>query len=520
VWADDATAVVELTEALRTANGTQRLRPIQAVAIREALKCGGLLLNARVGAGKTLVAALLCTLFEDMRPLMIVPGGHNRSKADPLGKTGREIAAYREHWKISHNLQIVSYNDISRDVDERLLATYRPGAIICDEADKLRRVTASGCARRIAKYMSATPGTLFFSMSGTMWKEGVRDFAHLAAWALRNGSPLPLIPSEIDQWHNVLKGERGLAPKVAAQLGCSVEDIPGAFRERLTQTPGVIISTDQFTDVPLTLERVAIDAGTRRELMTLYTDGVTPDGWDALEDGQDESESGTGTWAQARRLALGFYHRPDPVPPKPWMLARRGYARLVTRMMSEFNTELQVRRWAEKEQHPTWIKWRDIQPTFTPNFVPVWLTDSALTYCAEWGQAGGIVWTDHRAFAARLAQETGWRWFAGGGVDGSGMPIESCTDSTIIASRQANGTGRNLQRWNRALITACPGSGRDVEQLLGRQHREGQSKPVEVSIMIGCITHAEDLDKAIALSQQEEIEMGRVSKISTCTWRE
>jgi len=513
-WPDEADAAVsQLTEALRTPNGEQSLRPIQAVAIREALQCGGLILNGRVGCGKTLVAALLATLFEDIRPLMIVPGGFSE-------KTDRELEGYRAHWQLSHQIQTVTYNDISRDLDERLLRTYTPGIIIADECDKLRRVKSSGVARRVAAYMSSNPATGFVAMTGTLFKEGLNDWGHLANWALKDGAPVPRLPGEIDQWHRGLKGDQGAWPAMRAQLGVA-GDVKEAFRERVFTTPGIVISIDQFTGVPLTLETVAFDSGTRDVLQHLYETGETPDGLDTIDGGEGDAEGVATTWAIERQLSLGFYYRPDPKPPVPWAMARKKYFKLVRRMLASglFNTELQCRRQCEAEQHPIWMAWKAIQPTFEPRFVPVWLNTQALDYCKRWGRDGGIVWCDHRAFAQRLAAETGWRLFGAGGVDASGMPIELCTDRTIIASRQANGTGRNLQAWHRGLITAMPGNGRDAEQLFGRQHREGQLRPVEMSILFGCRAHANDLRKVMALSEQEAEEMGRQNKVLTCGWR-
>lgn len=517
-WRDESdSAVLELTSALRTCGGEQDLRPIQAVAIREALQVGGLLLNARVGAGKTLVAALLATLYEDLHPLMVVPGGFD-------GKTDRELAAYRKDWKLSHKIQCITYSDLARDVDERILRTYAPGALIFDEVDKLRRVTkgGSGTAKRVSAWMAARPQTLVFGMSGTLFKEGLKDFAHIANWALKDKAPVPRLPVDIDSWHRGLKGAKELWPAMRKQLGVGDVDVKSAFRERFFHSPGVIISTDQFTGVPLTLETIALDTGLQDVLQHLYETGETPDGLDVVDSLNDDAEAGAGTtWAAERQIALGFYYRPEPTPPMPWAQARKAYFKLVRRLLSSgmWNTELQVRRWLDGEQHPTWLKWRDIQGTFEPRFVPVWLNTRAIDHCKRWGRGGGIVWCDHRAFAHKLAAETGWRLFGPGGVDASGMPIEECRDRTIIASRQANGTGRNLQHWCRALITAMPANGRDAEQLFGRQHREGQLRPVEVSIIFGCRAHANDLRKVVTLSEEEAEEMGRQNKILTASWR-
>lgn len=510
----DPAAVAELSEAL-CPSGNQTLRPIQAMGIRECLQNGGVWLAARVGAGKTLVAGALATLYEDMRPLVIVPGGHG-------DKTELEFAGYRKlGWQLSHKIQVVSYSDIARDVDERLLSGYEPGILICDEVDKLRRVgkSGSGTAKRVAQYMAARPQTLMAAMSGTMFKEGLKDYGHILNWTLKKGAPCPELPGRIAAWHQALKegtATKGLWEELTG--GPPLVDFRRAFRERLWHSPGVLISVDCFDGVPLNLERVELDAD--EALDALYETGERPDGLDTVESESEDAEGIDGTWAVERQMALGFYYKPDPEPPEDWKKARRGWFRFVRRMIEAgaFNTELQVRRWAEREQEPLWLIWKAIQPTFNPRFVPVWLNSRAIEWCKEWGRSGGIIWTDHRAFAQRLSVETGWRWFAGGGKDQTGLMIENCRDRTIIASRQANGTGRNLQHWSRGLITAFPGNGRDAEQLLGRQHRDGQTVAVDIDVLTACRAHHNDIRKVVDLSLQEQAEMGRTNKVLTAGW--
>jgi hypothetical protein len=518
-WREDAdAAVTELTAALKTPDGDQDLRPIQAISIREALQVGGLVMNARVGAGKTLVAAILATLYADQRPLIFVPGGQD-------GKTDIELAEYRKHWQLAHEIHVETYNKLSNDLDEQLLRSYQPRVLICDEVSKLQNVQHGGSAMaaRVNSWMVAHPETMFMGLSGTLFKQGLKDFGHVVNWALKGKAPIPALPIEIESWQRGLKGNEGVWPKMRQQLGVPADaDVKRAFRERLFHTPGVIISVDQFTGVPLELETVALDSGTQQALAALYLTGELPDGLDVSPEvgGDEDAPAGT-TWAVERQLALGFYYKPDPAPPRPWAQARKRYFQLVRRQIlaGHFRTELQVRRWCEKIQDPTWLKWKALWPTFEPKFRPVWLNTKALDYAKVWGREGGIVWTDHRAFAQRLAAETGWRWFGPGGVDAEGLPIELCKDRTIIASRQANGYGRNLQHWNRALITALPGNGRDFEQLLGRQHREGQLRAVKADILFICRAHVADLRKVVSLSEQEAEEMGRQNKILTAGWR-
>lgn len=516
----------ELDAFFRKPGSTEQFRTIQAVGALECLRQGGLWLNGRVGCGKTLLSIMLATLYEDIHPLIVIPGGFEE-------KTEREFDGYRNAWKLTHKYNIITYNDLARDEDEQLLSTYAPGILICDEVDKLRRVTSSATAKRVAEWMAANPKTLFVGMTGTPFKDGLSDFAHVLCWGLKTGAPCPLEPGDIIRWDSALRG-KGSPRKLCLELGApeSYEDARKAFRTRLFDTPGVIISTDQFTGVPLTITRAEVDSGCTQALEHLAKTGERPDGWDTVDsqgddsgDGEDASDNGPGsTWAAERQLALGFFYTPDPEPPKLWLAARKAWFRFVRTQiqLGRFKTELQVRKAAIAGRFgelKAWLDWERMRPTFEPSFKPVWLSDNAIEYCKQWGREPGIIWTDHRAFADRLSGETGWAWFSGGGLSVDGARIEDASGQhPIIASRQANGTGRNLQAWHRALISAMPGNGRDFEQQLGRQHREGQRKPVEVTILESCGAHTRDVAKVLALSEDEREIMGRNNKALTAAW--
>jgi hypothetical protein len=521
----------ELDAFFRLPGSTESLRTIQAVGALECVRQGGLWLNGRVGCGKTLLSAMLATLYEDIRPLIVVPGGFEE-------KTEREFEGYRRHWRLTHRYDLITYNDVARDEDESLFDTYAPGILICDEVDKLRRVGPEGSAtaNRFAEFMAKAPKTIFVGMTGTPFKDGLKDFAHTLCWGLKDGAPCPLDPGDIVRWDTALRG-KGSVRKLCIELNVpeTVDDARKAFRSRLFDTPGVIISTDQFTGVPLVITRREHDAGCREALQHLAQTGERPDGWDTVDTQPDESGDGSegsgdsdnapgSTWAAARQLALGFFYTPDPEPPKLWAAARKAWFSFVRVQiqLQRFKTELQVRKAATAGKFgklKAWEDWERLKPTFEPSFKPVWLSDNAINYCKQWGREPGIIWTDHRAFADRLSSETGWAWYAGGGLSVDGSLIEDARGSdTIIASRQANGTGRNLQAWYRGLITAMPGNGRDFEQQLGRQHREGARRAVEIEVLEGCGEHTRDIAKVLSLSNDEREIMGRQNKALTAAW--
>src|SRR5690606_13398089 len=55
---------------------------------------------------------------------------------------------------------------------------------------------------------------------------------------------------------------------------------------------------------------------------------------------------------------------------------------------------------------------------------------------------------------------------------------------SMIASIASNATGRNLQTWSDNLVAGYLGSGSQAEQLIGRTHRHGQTKPVRVWVYV------------------------------------
>lgn len=314
-------------------------------------------------------------------------------------------------------------------------------------------------------------------------------------------------------------------------------------QKRMFETPGVMsVPTTalepklRVTLVELPLSKVEDDAFS----CLRSVECETPDGHPIAD--------AVSLWRHARELALGFYYRWDPRPPEPWLVARREWCAAVRDILSnngrELYTELQVanevrlavygrkcptckRRTTAKvcrgveeqvdtgeeghdgpiyrtegshaevetiaapkhhEASHAYEAWHAVRDTFVPNTVPVWIGDSALRYATEWTRRSvGIVWTEHRAFAEKLAELSGLPFYGRGGLDGGGRPIESADPKkSLIASIASNHVGRNLQAWSQSLVTSCPPTGRIVEQMIGREHRPGQRNDVHYEFLIGC----------------------------------
>lgn len=497
-------AVSVLTQCLRTPQGTQSLRPIQAVALKEAYECDGLYLNARVGAGKTLCSGLIPTLMRNKgrcRPLILVP-------ASLVKKTEHEFAEMRRDWKIAQGLyEIRSYTSLSLEKNANFLNQWRPDMIICDEAHALRRLKDSAAPKRLERWRAESPQCAFFFMSGTFLKHRITDYAHLLAWALATRSPLPVDPTEIELWSQAIDdadsaGLRAFQKYFPVPVQ-SYDHAKELYRNRLRGAPGVIISDDEFTGSKLHLRACYADPGLPKEFELLKTKYQRPDGWDLADAAEDEAPdfaAAGSVWNVERQLALEFYYSCDPPPPKEWMQARRAWFSFVRAVIQTgaLDTELQVRNACEAgaKVPEEWLNWKAIKDSFKPNRKAVWLGNGAIEFAKAWGrQAPGIIWCDHLAFGERLSAETGWRYFGQGGLDATGMMIEhALPHAPVIASRTANQRGRNLQAWNRNLIMAAPNSADDGEQLFGRTHRDGQLSPhVTVDFYIACAVHEKSL---------------------------
>jgi hypothetical protein len=515
------------------------LRPLQAVGLREAVECGGAYIMGRVGIGKTLITLLVGEFMQEERVLILVPGGDK-------GKTEDEFLEYRKEWVGVQDVKykLYGYSDISRFPKEgfsiqRLWNGLGPTLIVCDEADKLRRVDvskgASGLALQVSDFLQANPGCKLVACTGTPDKSSIKDYWHILQWCLRDGSPLPTNPDDIEDWSEVIdKGDPRCARKVCNQLGIEptedIDEIREAYQARLRATPGVIISDDQF-EGPLRFRCELLRAPPVMEphfhrLRKLWQ---RPDGWDLSPDAPDEDEerrpdriTNGSIWAAERQEALGFCYIADPVPPEEWMEKRKAYFKAVRTALRRrfFYTELEFRQaWAKgtlpvKAWAKTCQEWFDIKPSFEPGSRALWLSDHALVAAEEWGrQAPGIIWVDHTAFGMELSKRTGWRFFREKGMDSHKKRIDKLykvrptlehARETVIASRHACGTGKNLQPWNRHLVTAMPANNRDFEQMVGRSHRELQDRAVHVTIWMACKAHFDSVAGVLQDAQRQE----------------
>jgi len=532
-----------LTALLKTPGGSQRLRLAQTGALLTlAARRRGVVVNGRVGIGKTLALALAPTVVRAQRPLFVTLGGI-------LRETKNHVDALREHWQISPDICFTSYTVIGNLPRKGLdLRTFwhglDPDCVCCDEVDRLANVGAA-VTQMIGEWRERCPDGTFVPVTANLDLEGLVSYAHTMRWGLGDDSPCPLTKDDVEAWASVLdEGDMLKAGWVCQDLGIPrsspLPHIRRSYRERLHTAPGFIIDDTPFTAVPLTVTSHALDVGLEAEFDRLRTLGQKPDGIDVLpdEEGAPEDEDdapampevdrvANGQVAQvARQLGRGFFYKMDPLPPPEWAARRRRYFGWVRQVIEEghFKTEAQARAWAIQNGNTAAAAWFSIKPYFTPTFRTVWLSTAALDWAASWADAHphGIIWTEHTAVGLELARRTGLTFYHGRGFSAGGQYIEKApAGRPIIASRPANSVGRNLQYKWKDMCFLQPVSRTDkFEQAAGRVHREGLetwATGAHADVLICCTEDARAISKTLA-SAERTSESIYSQKASTVAW--
>jgi hypothetical protein len=462
-----------------------KLLPLQATALYEFLG-GGLVGALPVGSGKTLLSFLLCHGYD--RPLLILP-------ASLIAKTIKAWHAYSRDWHLPPRMpEMISYERLSRDSCKDFLEKRRPDIVICDEAQKLKN-SKTAAHRRLRRYVSNARVT-FVPLSGTLIGERLMQWAPLSAWALGEGSPAPLKWATQSAWAGALDPEGRTGAGILSRWRNSDEEsIQMAYGRRVRETPGVLSQGSDGCGASILIEPIALPLSDAvKEALDLVAQWELPDG-SVMVDPLHASRA-------ARQLELGCYYRWVTLPPKEWRLARRDWSATVRRVIKTrhaIDTELQARNWVdanpsftfeyeldgdkrEVDSRDALNEWRKLGPTFEPVTECIWIDDrpiNELTSIAK--RAPTIIWVHHREIGIRL-ESMGIPYYGAKGLR-NGEPIESeLGDRSVCASIASNATGRNLQRFSRAIIAELPDDPKLIEQLIGRMHRTGQ-KADEVIVM-------------------------------------
>lgn len=481
-WETDA-SILEATAALnawlRTQGGSMTLWPNQAAALIEAATMFGLFGPIGVGRGKALITLLVPVVMAAERPVLFVP-------AQLRDQTNRwVIPEMRKHWRMHPGLRVHGYSELSIAKNKRMLFELEPDLIVLDECHNVKNAQAAR-VKRLREYLKERPATRVVALSGTVTRRSIRDYWQIALWCLKpDYCPLPSTWHEMVEWadaldEGVLEPDR-VAPGALERLCVEGENVRAGYGRRLVETPGVVATATHELGVSIRVSerRVIVPPRVFGELARMRQTWVTPYG--------DEITEAVELWRHARELACGFYYRWDPAPPSDWLEARKAWKKLVRDTLKYnrqgLDSELLVSRdfarrakvGEESKEIETYAEWELVKHTFEPNSVAEWLSDFALDDAAEWlhdkKEPPGIAWTEHVAFAERLAAHAGIVYF-GAGMKASAAIADA--RGPFIASMRSHGEGKNLQRYSRNLMTAAPSSGKAWEQVMGRTHREGQ----------------------------------------------
>jgi hypothetical protein len=490
-----------------------RLNPTQIEALWVASHVQGLFASLAVGSGKTLITLLLPSVIPCERPALMIPP----SMVEPLKE---ELQKFSEHFHITKIPTIIPYSLISGqnnygsdDEPRDLLHAIAPDLIICDEAHNLS-AEKSARTKRFLRYLKAHPSTRLCVLSGTLAKTSLRDFAHLMQWSLRQYSPLPEKWNVLESWANVIdSGKDGfsladldllrpLADKylparldLATTIQGQQEIVRAAFLERLKTTPGVVLTQTGSVDLPVYLteiETLQVPAEIQRALCDCETTWKLPGG--------EEIISPLELAARLKEIALGFHYFwqwPDNKPDWEWLEARATYRREIRTIVMQNLPRLDTPGLVEKAlkkgtlDAPTLIqaqqKWGYESQRYLaltgrtePETKTRWLSYYVLEdvhlriQYLKASRENCVIWYSHKAVAEELRRMPDVQVIEPG--------AEVLPFDFVACSVDSHGTGRNLQRWSNNIILSPSSSGAKWEQLIGRTHRQGQSKPVNIMV--------------------------------------
>ncbi len=500
------------------------LLPAQAVCLRESTNLRGGVGALRVGAGKTLVSFLIAALLVSERPLLVVP-------ASVIKQTRAEYRQYARHWKIPP-LEIVTYSFLGHPNNREWLLKFKPTLLVLDEAQNIKSLDAR-VTKRVGHFKKAHPEVPLITLTGSLTDRSVQRYRHYMTWALGGGAPVPRDPFEAQSWAMCLDEklpdeDLRVAPGPLLTLAPSgqssgpndlrdeLERARNAYRDRLTSTPGVVSTLEDIPAVGLRIwvKELELPATVKVMLDAVRDDNVLPGG--------EEFVLALDEWRHERSLGVGLYYKWDPPAPREWMLRRKEWFAFVRQVLTHSRTKDSIAHVAEAidagtlEDGGLLRRWREIEPTFVPNSVPVWVDDTAVTYANSWlEQTKGLVWVGHAAFGRRLSELSGVPFFSRNAATEAGMHISEWRGESAILSYQCR-TGLNLQdRWSRNLAIVPPPTGEWAEQFIGRTHRKGQDEDeVTVEFLLSSRGTYFTLAQCVRDARMDESSHGQPRKLS------
>lgn len=543
----------KLTPILRSRRGTWNLNYFQGIALKEAYENEGLACRAPVGKGKGLFSLLLPGWLEiDSFGIMLPPSLRDRTLKTTLPLT-------REHWRLHRDLvyrpeQVIhSSASFQTPKGRKLFQELNLRHFIIDESHQWKDWETTRGSRFIQYLLdrekAGDPARIYF-MTGTFFPNSVMDIWFLLRFALPDTGLLPHDVREAKMWANsmdvevttratpgVLKvfmtreerEEVGSGELSEAQVAHITRR---AFNRELAKCPGVVIIREPSASTSLSIQ-----------LITPYTPELYPtpsqntlDAFyklrvDSALPGDEWVSDGNSLWRSSRELACGFYNVWNWRKSigleirKIWLQRRKLWKKcvrqcikkwahkgldseaLVTQAVArgEISSDVVHNEVLYKDTYGMWMNKDGEMPKPGPDFAPptrvVWHDDYLVDWIAEkTKKTPAIIWTEFPAVGHQLQAKHGIRYYGSRAKN-----IEHATgEETICASIAAQGTGNNMQMFNHAWILSAIKSASMLEQLIGREHREGQRKDCTVFMLLNLIEGWQGYRKSLELAKMQE----------------
>lgn len=494
--ADAARWAQVFTAEFRAPGGTRALKPWQGQALYEALENRGGLFALPVGIGKTDISYLLALLFEAERCVLIMSaagGLHSKTEAD--------FQAYRGQWQAPRHPHIlVGREMLARDGNQDLLRQLRPDLIIIEEADDFCN-QQSAAVRRVDRFIVDNPNVPVILLTGTPQRNSILDTWHMLCWALKDRAPVPMRLGEARLWAAVLdRKPRNPRRPDPGPLGHDRASALAWYQRRYAETPGILAVDEDSCDAKLHVRTRCIRECPKLDAVfqRLNLDNEDPGG--------NPITVPLVRWGLDGHLGLGLYHYYDPPPPDEFVLARRAMAKFVREQIARSHlrvkptdTEAQVlRHFKDAPEVQAWLAVKHLKPKRSKT---AWVSDAALDTAVAWlaeSDTPSVIWCGSVDFAVALAKRTGLPYYGAHGTSSTGRGLhEAEKGRSLIASWNANKKGFNLQAWPRQSLFLPPQSAKWLEQVIGRAHRQGQTRTVDVTIFLGSGLTADMLDAAL-----------------------
>lgn len=531
----------------------RRLLPIQAWALYEIGIVKGLVGAIPVGAGKTLLSVMSALALNEPLALLLVP-------PNLIDQLIIDYQLISQHFKVPsiivHRagnktwqrllqgvplLHVLPYSLLQGKNNSDWIDKLAPNAIIADEVDGLADL-GSARTKRIIRYFTgndkmtpeqraARSRTKFCCWTGSLTDKSITEYAHLAAFALKENSPLPLDQNTVMEWAGALDANP-TRPPGALTLLCNPGEKPRqAFGRRVRETMGFIVTGTSEVRKPGSVELVEHQIKERQvpeipdiiqQALDKVRDFKRPDTL-AGNKYDEELVEALDQARYAQQVATGMFYKfifprgesEDLID--EWFAARKEWNKEQRYKLFQNDEFLDSpglledaakRAWksdavvmTDKHGNPypewkaeSWMRWRGVKDKVQPKTKAVRLHDFLVRDAIEWAlESPGIVWYQMIEFAQWMHELSGLPIHDGGRLADQKLRLETGKRS-ILASIKSNHRGRNGLQYlfNRQLITQIFASARVGEQLLGRVHRQGQKSNVLTEVYL----HTPEIEKS------------------------